>query len=612
MKKTITRSIALILSLLLLMSGVNLTAYAKTISTPTSVSAYNCLSGVKVKWKSVKNASGYIVYKKNSKNESWKKLAETQNKYYIDKSVKNKHTYYYSVKAYKGKSKSLSNRSKTVSCYYVSAPVVADAYEGGGNAVIELSDSHEWYYVYRKIGKNGKYKEIQDAEISIGTKNTNTVIEDTTVLSGKTYYYKIKSAEKRDTKLSAYSKEIKISCKYYAGECARNGHKKLHKVKTVNPTEVLDGYTLYSCDCKKRVCARNIKKATGNPAPNENKFAYNESVKRYNKAVEYLDKVRKNDKTDLLQVFSGTTEQIRVLKKESDKIVKDCSTNYQKYKAIYSWVQNNVADDAETSTYPFEVLRKKQADCQGASRLVVDLLRLQNIPCAVIIGYIGDTKNVLTEKNMDELCGSRHDWILAYVGGRWVFADARWSRFDPKDDFDIPQWYYTIAADYAAVYYKGMNMKMTKGAYPTYINGRYYSFDGNGRQSFYGFGYFSHDFSFACDVNDCVSQKNKPESFSNYLNTENVKPGEVLTGLVYTRQEQREKDEKLLHISYYNGRNVDNTTFKLNGKKYLSEDTVYSDYSGKYLSMKNGKPVLKTGETIKLKISYSDSATKCI
>ena len=607
MKTKIQRLSALLITFLILISSVNITAYGKSLSAPVSVSAYCHISGVKVKWKEVKGCSGYTVYKKSSKNGSWKKLANTEKKYFIDKSVKNKKTYYYSVKAHNSKKTVYSKRSKTAVCFYVAAPKTASIYEYSGNAVIQLKGTAaEWYSVFRKTGKNGKYKEVKTAEFYFNGKK-DVRIEDPTVASCKTYYYKIKALEKDGTKKSAFSKAVKISCKYYAGECARNGHENLHKVKVVKPNEVLDGYTLYSCDCGKRVCARNITKATGNPAPHENEYAYNQSVKRYNSSVEYLDKVRKNDKKDLLQVFNGTTEQIRVLKKESDKIVTGCKTNYQKYKAIYNWINKNVESDDNASSYPFEVLRFRKGNCQGVSRLMVDLLRLQNIPCAVMIGYLGDTKNTLTEKNMASLCGARHDWVLAYVDSRWVFADALWSFFDPdKEDLDIPSRYYTVAADYCAVYYKGMNLKMAAG-HPTYVNGKYFAFDHKGRQDFNSFGYFSGDFSFSCEVNDCISQKNKSESFTNYLNTENMRPGEVMSGPVYRRTKLKLEDEELTHITYYNGRNVCNTTYTIDGKKHLSVNKTYSAYSGKYLSMKYGSPVLKVGETINFKINLDNT-----
>ena len=612
MKSKAIKISALFLSLIMFISCANITAFSKSLSTPSSVSASNNISGVKIKWSEVKGCTGYRVYRKTKQNGKWEKLADTEKKSYTDKSVKNKKTYYYSVKAYKGKKRTYSKRSSTAKCCYIAAPKIKDAYEGGGAAVIEISGCPDWYYVYRKTGKNGKYRKLteSEAELYFYEETNKSRIEDATVASGKTYYYKVIATEYGETKKSVYSKEVKISCKYYAGDCARHGHEKLHKVKVVKPTEILDGYTLYSCDCGKRVCARNITKATGNPAPHENEYAYNEAVKRYNSSIDYLEKIRKNDKKDLLQVCNGSEEQIRVLKKESDKIVKGCTTNYQKYKAIYKWISENVEYNIYTSSFPFEVLRIKKGDCQGMSRLMVDLLRLQNIPCASIIGYAGDTKTTLTEKNMSKLCGARHQWVMAYVDSRWVLADATFERFDPKkNELEIPAWYYTIATDYSAVYHKGMNMKMSAG-HPTYVNGRYFSFDDNGRQSFYSFGYFADDFSFACDVNDCVSQKNKPESFTNYINTEDKRPGEVLTGAIYQREAKREKDEALLHISYYNGRNVRETSYTLNGKTYLSSSTTYTKYSGKYLSMKYGCPVLKVGETIKLNAVWNYPDTK--
>ena len=53
-----------------------------------------------IKWSSIPAASGYEIYKKTSKNGSYKKIATTKNKTYTDKKLKAKRTYYYKVRSW--------------------------------------------------------------------------------------------------------------------------------------------------------------------------------------------------------------------------------------------------------------------------------------------------------------------------------------------------------------------------------------------------------------------------------------------------------------------------------------------------------------------------------
>lgn len=67
---------------------------------------------VKFTWKKSKGAAGYYVYRKAG-NGSWKKIKSIKGASktsYIDKKVKNGTTYYYTVKAYKGKKVSSYNK----------------------------------------------------------------------------------------------------------------------------------------------------------------------------------------------------------------------------------------------------------------------------------------------------------------------------------------------------------------------------------------------------------------------------------------------------------------------------------------------------------------------
>ena len=84
------------------------------LSTPKLTSVNNTSSGVKVKWGKVNGAEGYKVYRKTSKNGSWKLVGTTTNNKkfnYTDKTAKDGKTYYYSVQAYYSKTNSTYNKT---------------------------------------------------------------------------------------------------------------------------------------------------------------------------------------------------------------------------------------------------------------------------------------------------------------------------------------------------------------------------------------------------------------------------------------------------------------------------------------------------------------------
>ena len=84
------------------------------LSTPELSSAKRTSSGIKVKWEKVKGAQGYKIYRKTSKNGSWKLINTTTNNQkftYTDKKAESGKTYYYSVQAYRNKTNSAYNKT---------------------------------------------------------------------------------------------------------------------------------------------------------------------------------------------------------------------------------------------------------------------------------------------------------------------------------------------------------------------------------------------------------------------------------------------------------------------------------------------------------------------
>ncbi len=83
----------------------------KRLANPTLKSATSAKAGITTKWSSVKGATGYCVYRKTA-NSGWKQIATVKGATkvsYLDKTAKKGTTYYYTVRAYSGSTKSYYN-----------------------------------------------------------------------------------------------------------------------------------------------------------------------------------------------------------------------------------------------------------------------------------------------------------------------------------------------------------------------------------------------------------------------------------------------------------------------------------------------------------------------
>ena len=83
----------------------------KRLLRPSLESVKSSKSGITFKWKEVKGASGYLVYRKTGSGD-WEQIAKVtgaSTTSYVDKTAKKGKTYYYSVRAYSGSYKSTYN-----------------------------------------------------------------------------------------------------------------------------------------------------------------------------------------------------------------------------------------------------------------------------------------------------------------------------------------------------------------------------------------------------------------------------------------------------------------------------------------------------------------------
>lgn len=110
--KKVSKILCLLLSVVVLvssLSAVSFSAYAASVGKVTGVVSHTYdTKSITLTWKKVKNASGYKVYKYNSKSKKYKAVATvSKNKAKITKLSPNK-TYKFKVRAYKTKGKKKS------------------------------------------------------------------------------------------------------------------------------------------------------------------------------------------------------------------------------------------------------------------------------------------------------------------------------------------------------------------------------------------------------------------------------------------------------------------------------------------------------------------------
>lgn len=589
------RVLATLILAVMLFSVVDVTAFAATVAQTKVTTCKNTAEGIKVKWKKVNGASGYRIFRKETKSGKWEKLADVSKTSYVDEDVKNNKTYFYRVRAYKkGNKKVWGMKSTVVSQKYVKAPEITSAVEEWGWITVSFDKvkGAKKYYVYRKTGKNGKYKLVDETN--------DTYYMDENVLTNKTYYYKVKA--KVGNTLSGASVAIKKKATYWAGDCVKNGHYQYTKT-VVKPTAFLYGYTEWRCKCGSHTYHTNIKEPLGENVPSGDEPAYAEAVKRNEASVNYLNKVLSNDKVDLLQVTVGTEAEIRALKKHANTITEGCDTDYEKTKALYDWVVNNVVYLKDASARASDVRRTLLADCEGMGNVLCEMLRLSGIPAATISGYRGDMKTVLTENNMIDLTeGIEHMWVRAYVNGKWLFADPAFKIFDPKDEFDIPEWYYTICTDGVTPYYTGISFTVQKlGA--VYLDGKYYAIfeQPADKKSLLFPDSIGVDLQTAMMTNSVGFGKGKNYAQQGYEDSKGYHLQEIFTNRqIWYLDGVSEKSKKFMGIAYYNGQKSNLTEYKMNGKNYW-ENSLTFEYSGQYLATKNGCMALQVGDVLKLK-----------
>ncbi len=168
---------------------------------PELVSATEVSGGIEFQWKAATGAVKYRVYRKMS-GGSWKKIAETDEISYTDRSVKAGSTYTYTARAIDAKG-NVSGYDKTgLTVKYIGSALGVP--ELGSVTMKSSGVQFKWkaadgavkYRVYRKTG-SGSWKYIGAT--------SKTSYTDKKVTSGTTYTYTVRAVD-ADGKLSKYDK----------------------------------------------------------------------------------------------------------------------------------------------------------------------------------------------------------------------------------------------------------------------------------------------------------------------------------------------------------------------------------------------------------------------
>ena len=163
----------------------NVTIEFINLATPELVSAEMTLDGISVKWKTVSNAEGYILYRRTEDTE-WEEIADFKGevKSYEDKTCESGNVYYYTVKAYKGAAES-GYDYEGVSSVYLSVPKLKAATNATKGIKITWSKvkGATGYIIGRRTSSTG-YTKIATV------KNVDNYI-DKTAKAGTEYAYTV-------------------------------------------------------------------------------------------------------------------------------------------------------------------------------------------------------------------------------------------------------------------------------------------------------------------------------------------------------------------------------------------------------------------------------------
>ncbi len=174
-----------------------------------NVKATSTTSSVKLTWDKVSEATGYRIYRYNSKAKSYdyiSKVTKNSTTYYTNSKRNSATSYTYKVRAYKTVDGKTYYGNYSDSKKITTKPLTPSIKLSAGSKKIKIAwdkiSSASGYEVYRATSKSGKYSKIKTV-----TKGSTLSYTNIKLSKGKTYYYKVKAYKTVDGKkvYSSYS-----------------------------------------------------------------------------------------------------------------------------------------------------------------------------------------------------------------------------------------------------------------------------------------------------------------------------------------------------------------------------------------------------------------------
>ncbi len=127
-------------------------------------------------------------------------------------------------------------------------------------------------------------------------------------------------------------------------------------------------------------------------------------------------------------LYSKCNNQTTTLKSKADELVRGKSSDIEKVKAVFYWVQDNIRyiafEDGYAGFVPQtvqEVFKNKYGDCKGMANLLTEMLKLAGFDSHMT--WIG-TKHIPYDYTIPSLCVDNHCISTLFLGGKTYFLDA--------------------------------------------------------------------------------------------------------------------------------------------------------------------------------------------
>lgn len=169
-------------------------------------------------------------------------------------------------------------------------------------------------------------------------------------------------------------------------------------------------------------------------------FKYSTSQAKYEQHMEYYNCITEDDYIYYIQSGAPNegTEGYALCKPLVDQLIQGKTTAYDKARAIYTWVCENIYYDwpayrggnTDDAADLVTVMTTRKGVCSGYASVVSAMMNLADIPTLYIVGDSG---------------GEGHAWNIINIDGTWCSVDATWDsgcKYGYTDN-DNPEYEYS-------------------------------------------------------------------------------------------------------------------------------------------------------------------------